>query len=144
MKMPPKEKVLEAYSAIADGRVRMEEGKASVLSSDRTKEYTVMWQGPMYASDDNATYWQGYPGYPVIAVLLLQGKLTCRKDLMEPLKNIPWKQLNDRYKRNYAKAAEEALSAIDSKKEILAYAELNNKELAALDITIRRRLPDRK
>ncbi|MBR2810229.1 MAG: hypothetical protein IKD69_02510, partial [Solobacterium sp.] len=74
-KMPPIVKIYEAFSAIADGRVAMGEGHAEVLSSDRTKSYKVFWKGDQYSSDDNASRWQGYPGYPVIAVLMLQGRL---------------------------------------------------------------------
>ena len=143
MKLPPKEKLYEAYSAIADGRVRMEENKASVTSSDGTKEYTVQWRGSEYASSDSATYWQGYPGYPVIAVLLLQGKLTCEPDRMEPLKNIAWKQINDAYKRDYAKAAESVLKDIETAEEIRAYADRNFEELQKLELVIRRKLPQK-
>ncbi|MGI6218094.1 MAG: hypothetical protein ACOYIK_10855, partial [Coriobacteriales bacterium] len=76
-KMPPIEKVYEAWTALADGRVTLEggateagtSGKATVESSNGSKTYTVVWDADRYASTDNATYWQGYPGYPVIAVL---------------------------------------------------------------------------
>ena len=70
-KLPPLEKVFEAYSAIADGRVAVDGQEARVRSSDGAKEYTVTWDGDVYASDDSTTYWQGYAGYPVLAVLLL-------------------------------------------------------------------------
>ena len=70
-KLPPEEKVYEAFSAIGDGRVEMHDGFAVVRSSDGSRQYTVEWDGNKYTSDDSATFWQGYPGYPVIAVLLL-------------------------------------------------------------------------
>ena len=72
-KLPPIEKIYEAYSAIADNRIALHENYAAVLSSDKSKEYTVGWNGNVYTSDDNATYWQGYAGYPVIAVLMEAG-----------------------------------------------------------------------
>jgi hypothetical protein len=75
MKMPPKEKILEAYSAIADRRIDMHENSAEVHSSDASKTYLVEWEGDTFASSDPATYWQSYPGYPVLAVLLKQGRL---------------------------------------------------------------------
>ena len=72
-KLPPVEKIYEAWSAVADGRVAIDEAarKATVVSSDRTREYTVSWSddGSVYTSNDNATYWRGYAGYPVIAVM---------------------------------------------------------------------------
>ena len=78
-KLPPIAKVYEAWSAVADGRVKLhpDERRATVTSSNGEKEYTVSWDedGAAYSSNDNATYWQGYAGYPVIAVLMEQGAL---------------------------------------------------------------------
>ncbi len=144
MKTAPKEKILEAYTAIADGRVVISEQEATVSSSDGSKTYTVKWKGDTFASSDPASYWQGYPGYPIQAVLLLQGRLTMNQEVVEQMKGIAWKQLNDQYKRDYAKAAEEALSAIAMKDEILKQADLNNKELSHLELTIKRSLGKKK
>ena len=36
-----------------------------------------------YTLNDNASYWQGYLGYPGIAVLMLQGKLPYDKELAQ-------------------------------------------------------------
>ena len=107
MKMPPIEIVFEAYSALADGRVNMDPdgNKATVTSSDQTKAYTITWEDHHYASDDNATYWAGYPGYPVIAVLMEQGILPYDRELAGQFKSVSWKELNQKYKRNYEKAA---------------------------------------
>lgn len=80
-KLGPKEKIYEAYSALADERVKLEEDKASVSSSDGKKTYTIRWRDNVYVSDDNATYWQGYPGYPVIAVMMLKGELPYDKEV---------------------------------------------------------------
>ena len=77
-KLPPQAKVYEAFSALADGRVRIEgPGRASVRSSAGDKTYTVEWSGDFetVSSNDNASYWQGYLGYPIVAVLLAVGKL---------------------------------------------------------------------
>lgn len=76
LKLPPIEKIPEAYSAIADNRVVMSEHSALVDSSDYTKRYTVTWDEDVYTANDNASIWQGYAGYPMIAVLMLQGKLS--------------------------------------------------------------------
>ena len=108
--MPPFEKVYEAMSAIGDGRIEMHDTDAVVSSSNGSKKYTVTWEGNRYLSDDSATYWQGYPGYPVIAVLMKQGKLPENNELCEKLKGIEWKKLNDRHRRDYAAAAAEAFS----------------------------------
>ena len=141
MKLPPKEKIYEAYSAIADGRTELHEDHAIVRSSDNLKEYIVNWDGDTFASSDNATYWQGYPGYPVLAVLLLKGRLTFDEKIIKGMKNIPWKKLNDQYKRDYAKAAEEAFKTVEGDiPAIKKLAEINNREIAELDLTIRRKI----
>ena len=138
-KFPPIQKILEAYTAIADGHVKLQDGQASVVSSNKTTTYTVTFKNNIYTSNDNATYWQGYAGYPIIAVLLLQGRLSFDKNLAEQFKNIDWNAENKKFKRNYAKAAE----AIMKEKQIdpdLAQAEMNKvyAQLKKLDITIKR------
>lgn len=114
-KMPPIEKVYEAWSAIADGRVRIEpgstavEGKARVESSSHEKTYTVAWHddGRLFYSDDNATYWRGYPGYPVIAVMMLEGLLPYDTKAAERYSDINWTEANLRHRRDYASALRE-------------------------------------
>lgn len=65
------------------------------------KTYTVTF----YTSNDNATYWQGYAGYPVLAVLMLQGRLPLNRSLAQQFAQVDWNQVNQDYKRNYPKAA---------------------------------------
>ena len=107
MKFPPLEKIFEAWTALADDRIKMEEGMANVSSSDREKSYKVKFSGDQYSSDDNATFWQGYPGYPVIAVLMKQGKLPYNAHEGELWKNINWTLLNKKHKNRYADAIKE-------------------------------------
>lgn len=104
IKMPPIEKIHEAYSAIADARVRLEDNSAKVLSSDHSKAYTVQWNNSIYSSNDSASYWQGYPGYPIIAVLMLQGKLSLDETIAGTFKGINWKKLNAEHQANYTAA----------------------------------------
>lgn len=111
-KLPPIEKIPEAYGAIADGRVTMKDSAADVVSSDGTKTYHVRWNGNLYSSDDNGSKWQGYTGYPVVAVLLLQGKLPLNQEVMTLFKNIPWKEINKKHKNKYAEALAEVLEGI--------------------------------
>ena len=105
-KLPPIEKVYESWTALADHRVKMHEGYADVSSSDGEKAYVVRFVDNRYSSDDNATFWQGYPGYPVLAVMMLQGKLPYDEKEAQLWKNINWTRLNKQYKNNYAKAVE--------------------------------------
>ncbi len=111
-KMPPIEKIYEAWSAIADGRASILDDSATVKSSDFSKEYTVEWKNGVYYSNDNASYWQGYYGYPVIAVLMLQDLLPFDKEIANLFRGIEWKKLNAKYKRDYAAAAAEVLSSL--------------------------------
>ena len=107
-KLPPIEKVYEAWSAVADGRVALhpDERRAAIASSNGAKTYTVAWNenGSTYSSNDNATYWQGYAGYPVIAVLMEQGELPLDRAAAEAFAHVDWTYLNERFKRDYAAA----------------------------------------
>lgn len=139
-KLPPIEKVYEAWSAIADGRVMMDTAdKAMVTSSDHTKKYTVTWNDDTYSSDDNATFWQGYPGYPVIAVLMLQGKLPLDKDEAELWKEVNWTSINAAHKRDYAAAVTEVETerGINHDKALAAAQSVMN-QLESLPIVIKR------
>lgn len=110
-KLPPIEKVYEAYSVLADERFDLAPDHLTVRSSDGTRTYTVTWDDEgRYRSDDSATYWQGYAGYPVIAALLLQGRLPLDAEVAGWFRGVPWKALNDAHKRDYAAAAAEAFA----------------------------------
>lgn len=113
-KLPPIEKIPEAYGAIADGRVAMKESSAEVVSSDGTKTYHVKWKDGVYTSDDNGSRWQGYSGYPILAVLLMQGRLPLDRTVMEAFRGVPWKDLNKKYKNKYAEALAGVLENIRS------------------------------
>ena len=140
MKMPPAEKILEAYSAIADDRVIMHEDHAEVSSSDGSKTYLVEWKENQYASSDPATYWQSYPGYPVLAVLMKQGRLPLDEEKIRSMAGIAWKKLNDAHKRDYAAAAKESLSNVENRDEILQMAEEGNRLLSKMDLILKRKI----
>lgn len=106
-KLPPVEKVFEAWTALVDGRVILHDGYADVASSDGTKGYTVRFDGNRYSSDDNATFWRGYAGYPVLAVLMLQGRLPYYPEEASQWKGVNWKAINTRHRNDYAAAVEE-------------------------------------
>jgi putative IMPACT (imprinted ancient) family translation regulator len=111
-KFPPPAKIYEAYSAIADQRVHLDENHARVVSSNGSKEYRVTWKDDTYTSNDNATYWQGYAGYPVLAVLMLQGLLSLDREIVPYFGGIDWAQLNAAHKGDYGKAVVEVLGAL--------------------------------
>ena len=114
-KLPPIEKFYEAYSAVADGRVEMNEygsqGSARVRSSDGTKVYDVTWKPDgSYSSTDNATRWQRYPGYPILAVMMLRGQLPYDQDVALQFSDVNWTQLNNTYRRDYAAAVDSVIA----------------------------------
>ncbi len=137
-KLPPIQKIYEAYSALADDRFDLRPEEATITSSDGSRTYTVRWQDGVYRSTDNATYWQGYAGYPVIVVLLLQGLLPYDAETAGWFKGIPWKALTDAHKRDYGAALQEAFQMAGLTEEQAARAEAKAAEdmaaLAALDI----------
>lgn len=111
-KMPPIEKIYEAYSAIADNRIIIGNDTAKVTSSNYAKEYTVTWTDDIYTSNDNASYWTGYAGYPIIAVLMLQGKIKLNHSIIKYFNGINWTELNSKYKANYTKAVSEIMDGL--------------------------------
>ena len=111
-KIPKAAKVYEAYSAIADERITMHENWAEAVSSDGSKKYEIVWDQNTYASSDNASYWQKTLGYPLLAVLMLQGRLTYDPAIAEQFKGIPWKKINKEYKNDYDLAAASVLQTM--------------------------------
>lgn len=142
-KLPPPEKAAEAYSAIADGRVTLfaAEERAEVISSDGEKKYAVAWRGNVYTSTDNATRWQGYAGYPVLAVLMLQGRLPLDREVAALFSGINWTELNRKHRRDYA-AALDAVVRARNMDAAAVRAAMNQvfERLSALDVEIRRSL----
>jgi hypothetical protein len=118
-KMPPAIKVYEALGAIGDGRVRAIDGDAAanaweVVSSDGSKTYRVdlSVDGREISSNDNASYWQGYLGYPAIAVLMARGTLHASAETTRALAGLPWKELNRRFKNDYARTTAEVARVV--------------------------------
>lgn len=144
-KMPPPEKIHEALSAIADNRVSVGENEAMVESSGGGKQYAVRWDGDVFSSNDNATYWQLYPGYPIIAVLLLLGRLPLRKDIARHFAGVNWTELNRKHKQKYGEAVAEIMQRLERDGldvgEIERYAGEVYAALENLDLTIKRGKP---
>jgi len=74
---------------------------------DRTYRVEISADGREISSNDNASYWQGYLGYPAIAVLLARGTLRASAEPTRALAGIPWKELNRRFKNDYERTAAE-------------------------------------
>lgn len=143
-KLPPIEKIYEAYSALADNRIQMGETSAEVTSSDGTKSYKVAWKDNTYSSTDNATFWQGYAGYPVIAVLILQSKLTADSAIFTHFSGVNWNSLNKKHKRDYRAALMEVFAEKQLPQEKIDHIEAMTQQvfeqLKQLDLKIVRKL----
>lgn len=104
-KPPPPIKIYEALGAVADGRVHVEGDGAKVYSSSGNKFYEVRYSKAERAvmANDNGSYYQGYLGYPAIAYLMCAGELPYDAGVAELLRGVAWKDLNTRFKNDYAK-----------------------------------------
>jgi hypothetical protein len=115
-KMPPLIKVYEAMGALGDGRVRLQDGgRAQVTSSEGDKTYAVEISADNreISSNDNASYWQGYLGYPAIAVLLARGFYRPPANVIDALGGVPWKELNRRFRNDYDKTLEAVSKTVE-------------------------------
>lgn len=116
-KMPPMAKIYEALGAIGDARVRLDDAThASVVSSSGDKTYSVELDGTTHqiSSNDNASYWQGYLGYPAIAVLILHGLYAPSPETLKALSGVPWKELNTRYRNDYGRTLDDVLARAEA------------------------------
>jgi hypothetical protein len=116
-KMPPPIKIYEALGAIGDGRVRLEdEHRAMVTSSegDKTYEVELSDDGREISSNDSASYWQGYLGYPAVAVLLMRGLYRAPANVIDALAGIPWKEINRRFKNDYEQTLTEVNKTVEA------------------------------
>jgi len=105
LQLPPRIKVLEAIGSIGDNRVViLNDNEARVVSSTGEREYhvIVVREGEntyRVYSNDNGTIHRGYIGYPIIAFLMLKGVIPIDRDVMKAMSGVPWKELNERYKK---------------------------------------------
>lgn len=101
LSLPPRIKVLEALSAVSEGRIMQKSDKEAVVtSSDEQREYKVFLdlEKNIASSTDNGTKFRGYIGYPIIAFLMLKGALPYDEDIASKLSGIRWRSLNEKYK----------------------------------------------
>ena len=108
-KLPPVEKIAEAYSVLADHRIEaIDANTFLVTSSNGEKQYKVVCNDNHYRSNDSATKFGRYAGYPVLAVLMYQKRLPVPEQYLSVLKGINWNAINKKYKRDYAAAFDAA------------------------------------
>ena len=108
-KIPPKIKIYEALGCIADERIELSGSEAKVYSSSKNKFYTITYDKDKNAimSNDNASYWKGELGYPSIAFLMIKEITPYNNNFAEILKDITWKDINQKFNNNYEKTLNE-------------------------------------
>lgn len=107
-KHPPIIKIYEALGAVADERVHLSTNSAKIYSSSGNKFYTVDYDPNARAImvNDNGSFYKGYLGYPAIAFLMLSGEISYSPKVAEYLKDIPWKDINQKFKNDFDKTLE--------------------------------------
>lgn len=116
---PPIIKIYEALGAVVDGRVKIDGNSGSVISSSGNKSYIVSYDpgSQSIMTNDNSSFYHDYLGYPAIAFLMLSGEVRYKKEVAELLKDIPWKDINQKFKNDYTETIEYILSS-KTEKEI--------------------------
>jgi hypothetical protein len=111
-KIPPRIKVLEAVGAIADGRVDVVEEGAVVTSSSGGKRYHVRFDPSAMGivSNDNASFFVGYLGYPSIAYLFSAGYLSYDGAIGSQFAGVAWKELNSEFSNDYPRVEAHLMS----------------------------------
>ncbi len=110
--------IYEALSAIADNRFELiDECNAKCTSTSKGKFYSIQYDKSLNAimSNDNMAYYRGEVSYPMVAMLLVIGAFEYDKTILEALKEIPWKDINQRNKNDYMRSVEEVLRDLETK-----------------------------
>jgi len=112
-KQPPVIKIYEALGSMADGRVEISGNTAKVYSFSRNKFYDVSYDPDAQSimANDNGSYWKGYLGYPSIAFLMKTAIISYDEKVANLLKNIAWKDINQKFKNDFDKTLEFVLSS---------------------------------
>ncbi|MBP9669824.1 hypothetical protein KBD75_00280 [Candidatus Woesebacteria bacterium] len=103
-KPPHISKIYEALSAIADKRIEViSVEEARCTSTSRGKYYTITYdpQSNSVMSNDNTAYYTDKLSYPIIAFLMLKDIIKYDVSLLAPLKDIPWKDINQKFHDDY-------------------------------------------
>lgn len=151
-KMPLKVKIYEAFTVIADKRYEfLSDTQAAIPSTNGQKSYVIEWDNvfPMaMTANDNGTYWKGYIGYTMIAILMAQGKINYDEKIVSLFSGINWNALNKQFNNDYDAAAQHVLEGLKDKIDVQTvqasadniYRQLQNLSLNKLN---KRRKPPR-
>ncbi len=139
-KHPPIIKIYEALGSVADDRVELSGNTAKVYSSTRNKYYDVVYD-PIKKSimaNDNGSFWKAYLGYPSIAFLMKSEILSYDLEIASLLKDIAWKDVNQKFKNDFDRTLEFILSTkTEEEKGILdEFVQKVDKEIKDLNLSL--------
>ena len=111
-------KIYEALTALADSRIELlSPQKAKCYSSSDNKFYEIEYdpKSDSIISNDNSAFYTGSLSYPMIAFLMLTGRIAYEKKLERPLSGIHWKDINQKFNNDYDSAVDYVLSRLKDK-----------------------------
>lgn len=105
-KKPDIVRIYEALTAIADNRIEIDGNRARCYESGNNRVYDIQYDpiNGSVMSNDNAAFYTYSLSYPMIAYLMLIGKIPYQEKLLEMLKGFCWKDINQHFKNNYEKS----------------------------------------
>lgn len=134
-------KIYEAFTTIADGRIEVDSNHAKCFSSSRGKHYEIDYDPETNSimSNDNTAFFIGAVSYPMIAMLMMKGKLDYDDELLRQFKGIVWKDIVVKAKHDYDKAIEVVLEDLAAKGEDIAEIRSKVKKIhvAACDMDLK-------
>jgi len=107
--------VYEALSAIADGRFELTgENTAKCTSTSQGKFYEIELDPKTNSimSNDNMAFYVGELSYPMVAMLLVKNVIPYDETIQQYLKDIKWKNINQKNKNDYMKSVEFVLNLL--------------------------------
>ena len=103
--LPPKVKIVEALSAVADERIIVEDLLSNEWkcksSSTPWKTYKILYDEKAISSNDNWSINQWFLWYPAIAFLLKIWKLKYDESIMEMVKDTNWIKIKWLVRKDY-------------------------------------------
>lgn len=105
-KKPHISRIYEALTAIADNRIEINGNRAKCYEFGNDRVYDIQYDpvNGSIMSNDNAAFYTYSLSYPIIAYLMLIGKIPYQKKLLEIFKDVCWKDINQHFKNNYDKS----------------------------------------